>query len=329
MEQQGKDVSVAQRQIYILSLLSENPKGYQASEIRQRLKNWDIEVSQRTITRDIDELSLNYAIGEEERGGKTYYYADKYTLKNVDFTIEDLAALAFAKEVLSGFSNLHMGKQALAMIDKIVEGSAALNQKQFEKLCGNFAKNHSNHLDSVNPEVERKLQNAIDNQNKIQIEYYSYSSDECTTRIVHPYQILLIDSYLCIEGFCELRKEVRRFRVSRIEELEVLDSHFDIPAEVLREIDNNKGFLYMSGGEREHLQILFQGESARYVKEYEGEKADRLESREAGLLFCKDTAVTPDVIRWIRGFGEEAVVIEPAWLTNMLKEEAKRIAEKE
>ena len=36
-EYQSKDVSVAQRQIYILSLLSENPNGYQADEIRERL----------------------------------------------------------------------------------------------------------------------------------------------------------------------------------------------------------------------------------------------------------------------------------------------------
>lgn len=77
MSEKGKDISVSQRQIYILSLLSENLKGYQAEEIRERLLRWDIDVTRRTILRDIDELSLNYGIGEEERGGKTYYYADK------------------------------------------------------------------------------------------------------------------------------------------------------------------------------------------------------------------------------------------------------------
>ena len=82
MNEGEKGISVSQRQIYILSLLSENPKGYSAEEIRERLHQWDIDVTKRTILRDIDELSLNYGIGEEERSGKTYFYADKYTLKN-------------------------------------------------------------------------------------------------------------------------------------------------------------------------------------------------------------------------------------------------------
>ena len=71
MNDKIKDVSVSQRQIYILSLLSQNPKGYLAEEIRERLHHWDIDVTKRTIQRDIDELSLNYGIGEEERAGKT------------------------------------------------------------------------------------------------------------------------------------------------------------------------------------------------------------------------------------------------------------------
>ena len=140
----GKDVSMSQRQIYILSLLSENPRGYQAEDIRKRLLSWDIDVSRRTILRDIDELSLNYGILEDERDGKTYYYADKYTLKNVDLTIEDLASLAFAKEMLKEYSHIEMGVHAVSFIDRIVKNSAALNKLQFERLCKSFRQNNVN-----------------------------------------------------------------------------------------------------------------------------------------------------------------------------------------
>ena len=199
-----KDVSVSQRQIYILSLLSENPRGYQVDEIRQRLLGWNIEVSRRTILRDIDELSLNYGIMEEERDGKTYFWADKYTLKNVDLTMEDLASLAFAKKVLEDYSHLDMGSHAIAFIDKVVENSASLNKLQFEKLGSHFKLNSlAGSLDDVNRETEKTIQNAIDNRNKIEIEYYSFTSDEITHRIIHPYGLLLLDSYLCMEGFCE------------------------------------------------------------------------------------------------------------------------------
>ena len=326
-ESRGKDTSVSQRQIYILSLLSENPKGYQAEEIRQRLHSWGIDVSRRTITRDIDELSLNYGIGEEERGGKTYYFADKYTLKNVDFTIEDLASLAFTKEMLKEYSHLRMGSHAISFIDKIVEQSASLNKLQFDALGSHFkhAGKRNDTRDVIDADVEKMIQNAIDNQNKIEIEYYSFSSDESTRRVVHPYQLLLIDSYLCVEGYCELRKEVRRFRLSRIQEMEVLDVKFDLEKELSEFAKKNETFLKLSGEKVEELVLLFTGESVRYVKEYEAKRSKRLEETEKGLYFYGETAIAPDVIRWIRGFGPEVQVIKPAWLAKQLYQEAETL----
>lgn len=326
-ESRGKDTSVSQRQIYILSLLSENPKGYQAEEIRQRLHSWGIDVSKRTISRDIDELSLNYGIGEEERGGKTYYFADKYTLKNVDFTIEDLASLAFTKEMLKEYRHLRMGSHAVSLIDKIVEQSASLNKMQFDALGSHFkhAGKQHNTQDVIDADVEKMIQNAIDNQNKIEIEYYSFSSDESSRRVVHPYQLLLIDSYLCVEGYCELRKEVRRFRLSRIQEMEVLDVKFDLEKELSEFAKKNETFLKLSGEKVEELVLLFTGESVRYVKEYEAKRSKRLEETEKGLYFYGETAIAPDVVRWIRGFGPEVQVIEPAWLAKQLYQEAEAL----
>lgn len=318
MNEKIKDVSVSQRQIYILSLLSENSKGYQAEEIQERLHRWDIDVTRRTILRDIDELSLNYGICEEERGGKTYYYADKYTLRNVDFTIEDLASLAFAKEMLGTYAHLDMGRHAMALIDKIVANSASLNQLQFEKLCGHFRQVGADKkaTDSIDRQVEKQIQNAIDSQRKIQIAYYSFSSDTSSQRVIHPYRLVLLDSFVCVEGYCELRKEVRRFRLSRIRDIQVLDEHF---AEQKKEPDT---FLSLSGNKKEELEFVFTGDSIRYVKEFETNRANRLEEQEDGLHFYQTAAVAPDVIRWVRGFGAEVEVRKPEWLREQLRSEA-------
>lgn len=314
------DVSVSQRQIYILSLLSENPNGYQTEEIRQRLLAWDIDVTRRTIQRDIDELSLNYGIIEDEREGRTYYSADKYTLKNVDLTIEDLASLAFAKEILKGYGHLKMGQHAISFIDKVVEGSASLNRLQFEKLGGHFRQSELNGgVDRVDADTEQIIQNAIDNRNKIVIEYYSFTSDEFTRRTIHPYSLLMIDSYLNVEGFCELRNDVRRFRISRIKSIRVLDEHYkeEIPTE------GRKAFFNLVGDEQEDIELVFYGDSKRYVREYETKRARKLEEKEDGLHFYQTASVTPDVIRWIRGFGNEVKVISPKWVDAQLVEEAK------
>lgn len=321
---QGKDVSVSQRQIYILSLLSENPRGYSAEEIQQRLTSWDIHVSKRTITRDIDELSLNYGICEEERSGKTYYYADKYTLKNVDFTIEDLVSLAFAKEIVKEYQHLEMGKHAVSFINKIVEQSAALNLYQFEKMGTMFAQsgNKNSVKDDVDSEVEKGIQNAIDNRNKIEIAYYSFSSDESSKRVIHPYKLMMIDAYLCVEAYCELREEVRRFRLARIKDVQVMDEKYEES-----ELKNyrNLAFLQLNGGKPEELELVFSGNAIRYVKEYEKSRAKEIRELPDGLHFYQTLSVAPDVIRWIRGFGSEVEVVKPIWLRKQLLQEAELI----
>lgn len=180
----------------------------------------------------------------------------------------------------------------------------------------------------VDANVERMIQNAIDNQNKIEIEYYSFSSDESSRRVVRPYQLLLIDSYLCVEGYCELRREVRRFRLSRIQEMQVLDEKFDMNQELLEFSRQKDAFLKLRGARVEKLELLFTGESIRYVKEYEAKRSKRLVEASDGLYFYGETAIAPDVVRWIRGFGPEVQVIKPEWLAEQLQAEAKMVAER-
>lgn len=319
-----KEMSVAQRQIYILSLLSENPKGYTVADILTRLNDWGVQVSAKTINRDLDDLSVDYAIQEDYRNGKTYYYADKYSLKNVDLTIQDLVSLAFAREVLREYEHLLMGKNAMSFIDKVVEGSAALNQMQFDKLCNQIKLpgHKGGNADVVDEEIEKAIQTAIDNKYKLRMDYYSYSSDESTRRVIHPYRMILLDSYINVEAYCELREEVRRFRLSRIENIEVLDQHFE---EMKK--DDTDPFLTLAGTEIEDMELLFTGESIRYVKEYEKFRAKQLKETEEGLYFYRKTAVTADVISWVRGFGPEVKVRKPEWLAKQLKEEAKKMLE--
>ena len=324
-EYEKKEMSMTQRQIYILSLLSENPKGYTVEEIRSRLNDWNVTVSARTIKRDMEELSTDYAICEDVRNGKSFFYSDKYTLKNVDLTMQDLVSLAFAKKVLGEYEHLLMGKNAIEFINKVVNNSMDLNQYQFGDLCEQIQMPamKGGNLDVVSQETEKMIQTAIDNRSKIEIDYYSYASDETTKRVIHPYRLVLLDAYLNVEAYCELRKEIRRFRLSRIESIHVLDEHFE-------EVKQAQGdtFLTLAGTVVEDLELMFTGNSIRYVKEYEKTRARLLSDTEEGLYFYRRTAITPDVISWVRGFGPEVKVRKPAWLAEQLRDEARQILEK-
>lgn len=73
------------------------------------------------------------------------------------------------------------------------------------------------------------------------------------------------------------------------------------------------------------LRIQFDPETGRYVREYEAHRADRLIENSSGLLFEKQTPITPEVVRWILKFGAGAKVLEPEHLADQLRIEAEKM----
>ena len=325
MANHESEISVAERQIYILSLLSENPIGYTADEIVEKLKMWDVVLTKRTINRDIDELSMSYAIEEEERNGKTYYTACKFSLKNVDLTMMDLMAISFMKQLAAQYNHTTLGNAATEILNKLVANTGNLNKKHLEGLSRMVQISEDNGWKNqdINPEIETMISASIEKQVKIEIQYYSWNSDEVTTRVIHPYSLVFLDQYLCVEGFCELRNEIRTFRVSRIKQVKVLKDSFKIVDHYKRSSDEK--FIYISGNEKEKLCLQFNRECGRYIKEYQAHRADKLTENEYGILFEKETAITDEVRRWIHQFGANVKVLSPKWLADDMKHEAEAI----
>ena len=324
MANHEKEISVAERQLYILSLLSQNPIGYTVEEIVEKLKKWDVILTKRTISRDIDELSMSYAIEEEERNGKCYFKARKFSMENVDFTMRDLLAISFMQQLVEQYEHTTMGVAAAELLEKLVTNTGNLNRKQLEALSQSIRiidKNEWKNQD-VNPEIEQIITAAIDKRSVIEIEYYGWNSNQTTKRRIHPYSITLLDQYLCVEGYCELRQELRTFRLSRIRKIEVLKEHFDVPKDYQKQ---EHKFIYLSGKEQERLVIQFTPEAGRYVKEYEAHRADELSENEQGVIFVKTTAITTEVVRWILKFGAGAKVLQPEALAERLREESYRM----
>lgn len=328
MANHEKEISVAERQIYILSLLSQNPIGYTADEIVEKLKKWDVILTKRTINRDIDELSMSYAIEEEERNGKTYFLARKFSMENVDLTIQDLIAISFMQQLVQQYEHTAMGSAAGEMLRKIIANTGNLNRKHLEDLSRSIRimdRNEWKNQD-IKPEIEQLINAAIEKQTKLEIEYYSWNSDETTKRVIHPYRFTLLDQYLCVEAYCELRQEVRTFRLSRIRKAMAKKEKFQTPEDYQKQGQDNT-FIYIGGKNSEKLRIQFDVSTGRYVKEYEAHRADRLIENEEGLLFEKKTAITPEVVRWILKFGAGAKVLEPKALVERLQEETKKMWE--
>lgn len=322
-----KDMAQTERQIFILLLLSENRRGYTISDIHDSLEKWDVIVDKKTIMRDIDSLSGICFISEEDRNGKTYYVADKFRLREITFTSPELISLAFLLELLKPYQYMTMGKTSQELIHKLLDNTTNLNREFIKHFNGLVTINTNDYIsDEVNPEVEDRLQSAVRNKKKVRLIYHSFAGDEDTIRIIHPYELLINDGALSVIGFCELRNEIRDFRVSRIKAITPLEDAFTVPADYYLKKVRSK-FIHLSGNVTEQIIIAFDGSTAKYIQEYEADLADEIVETETGITFIRSTAVTDELVRWILQFGSGARVLNPAHLKDMIKQELSKSLE--
>ena len=74
-------------------------------------------------------------------------------------------------------------------------------------------------------EIKKLLRKAFNEKRKVKIRYYSFHSDESTTRIIDIYKIYK----RAITAFCHLREEERNFVIDRINSATLLDEKYNIP----------------------------------------------------------------------------------------------------
>ncbi len=70
------------------------------------------------------------------------------------------------------------------------------------------------------------IQHSITENEKIKIQYQSKKENQITERIINLYAVYFSGAVWTTIAYCELRKELREFRLDRIKELKLLQTHF-------------------------------------------------------------------------------------------------------
>lgn len=81
--------------------------------------------------------------------------------------------------------------------------------------------------DEIKEEIYIIMKNAIKNKNKVKMKFLSVNSG-ITERIIHPAELFIYMDKWYIAAFCELRKEIRLFKLDDIKEYEILEEKFQV-----------------------------------------------------------------------------------------------------
>ncbi|MCF7966275.1 YafY family protein [Methylobacter sp. Wu8] len=190
-----------------------------------------LEVSERTIYRDIQDLSLS-GVPVEGEAGVGYMLRHSIDIPPIMFTSDEIEALVVGARMVKTWAGTELGYSAQSALDKITAVIPAELRTKIEdsKL---FSLRFSQRQDlDVNLDICRK---AIDDKRLLQMGYCRADGEQSLRRI-RPLGLYFWGNVWTLVGWCELRDDFRNFRLDRIQSIQSENATFiDIEGQSLQD----------------------------------------------------------------------------------------------
>jgi len=113
-------------------------------------------------------------------------------------------------------------------------------------------------------------------------------------------------------GFAPDHRDIRHWKVDRIDDAEVTQVRFNRPEEFDLQEHLARSFGVFHGDGAIHVKVRFAPTVARYVSESFWHSSQRLTPQKDGSLIADfELGHTEEIKRWIQSFGRHAVVLAP------------------
>ncbi|QJD85430.1 helix-turn-helix transcriptional regulator [Cohnella herbarum] len=282
------------------------------------------ETSVRTIYRDVQALS-EAGVPIIGAPGTGYSLMEGYFLPPISFSVDEAVALLIGADFIEQRFDREYGERARASRGKI-EAVLPESVRRAANEVRETIKLPST-LEEAIDEAERarvaKLREAILMRRKVSFDYTKAKSGlvahRHSIRTARPYGLSFVYGSWVLVGFCELRQEIRHFRLSRMTGLQDLDETFAFPPDF-------RMSKYVPADDRPiEVRVLASPRIADRVREAKYFYIVSKEDVHDGLLVVLRVRTPEDVLQWVLGWGSEAEVLEPEALRQRVRTEAERM----
>jgi predicted DNA-binding transcriptional regulator YafY len=219
--------NTATRLITLIFLLQNQPN-QKASELAEKLG-----VSLRTVHRYFDMLEeMGIPLYAERGPYGGFSLVRGYKMPPLVFTLDEAVALVLGTgmvEEMWGELYRESARGALAKLENLLPEEQVREVAWARNSLVATGMNRSD-LKALTPTLE-KLRRAIREHRSVSINYQSNQVPHPTQRGLNPYALVHRWGWWYVIGFCQLRQEVRTFRVDRISEIILSDATFSVPPE--------------------------------------------------------------------------------------------------
>jgi predicted DNA-binding transcriptional regulator YafY len=203
--------------LFQIVLLLGRRRAVTARELAEQLQ-----VSERTIYRDIADLSLS-GVPVAGEAGVGYLMRGGFQLPPLMFDAEELAALALGSRMVQGWSDPELGRaaeRALLKIEAVLPLGLKNELDRQALLVPDF------HVPPAMVAPLSQLRRAIREAHKVRFDY-TRADGAASQRTVRPVGLFFWGEAWTLAAWCELRDDFRTFRLDRMRALESLDETFE------------------------------------------------------------------------------------------------------
>jgi len=185
----------------------------------------ELEVSERTIYRDIQDLSLS-GVPITGEAGLGYRLLRGFQLPPLMFNEEELEAILLGARMVRAWTDKGLAKaahSALQKIEHVIPEKLKPELDKQEMIVPDFP------MYGMAGEQMQIVRQAIREQYKIRFDYIR-EDGQGSSRVVHPLGLFYWGKIWTLVGWCELRDAFRHFRLDRIQQVERTDQRYELVA---------------------------------------------------------------------------------------------------
>jgi len=283
----------------------------------------DLEVSERTVKRDLEFMRDQFGAPIEwirERRG--YVYTRPFdTLPTVRLSAEEAVTVLLANKVFAAWSESSLGAAfgaALRKLSDSIDDIVSISSDEIDELVLSPPEDAGRHREG---ELLGALIDAARQRRGIRIRYRK-PHEAAAERRLWPMHLARLQGDWTLIAHDRDREDIRKFLLSRIEALDVLDMTF----ERMRDFDPESylaGSLGRHTGENEYAVVIdFDSFAAPYVREEHWRPERTIEEYSDGGIRVNMTLNNLiDIRRYVLSWGRHARVVGPAELEESVREE--------
>jgi len=189
-----------------------------------------LEVSERTVYRDVRDLSLS-GVPIEGEAGVGYALRRDFDMPPLMFDFEEIEALTAGARMVQAWSGPQLAKAAQSALDKI---AAALPADKRIAMDRTRLYAPSFHVDPELGKVLDVMREAIVDQRRLSFQYKD-AGDKPSERKVRPLGLYFWGQRWTLAAWCEMRDDFRNFRLDRATRVAIGNRFADEPGKRLED----------------------------------------------------------------------------------------------